>query len=449
MLPAAVPGIYARINCGQFVTNFKALDAKGAALAASQADSNSWKLPPGTRRLEYDVDDSWESMATSGYKSPGTSFKADTSYVLNHNSYIGYFDGAERPYTIRYNKPKGFYGASQLSPKKDKDTIDVFTAATYKELVDAPILYARPDTTSLAIAGSRVRIAAFSTNGQKIAPEIAKRLQDQLEKTAELLGGKLPMQRYTYLFYMADGPAGSFLGDGLEHRASSLCLMQGISVEAVAPFMQDLAAHEFFHTVTPLWLQSDIAAKFDFKNPVLDKHLWFYEGMPEYLSMLLPVRLGEKTVLDFSYAISQKVKDAAKYDPKLTLADMSRQAITRQDQYGNFYAKGALVCMALDIKLRSAQLGTSGIPESLVQLMTLYGPQKQFKEKEFYDVLGRVTQPDYYYFLRDIVDENKPFPLADILLMAGFHLDPATGDVVPSDEASALQRTLRQWWIRK
>ena len=213
--------------------------------------------------------------------------------------------------------------------------------------------------------------------------------------------------------------------------------------------MLDLAAHEFFHTITPLNLQSDIIAKFDYRNPVLDKHLWFYEGMTEYLTMLLPVRYGEKSAQDFAYVISQKVKEAAKYHPKLALADMSRQAMTRQDQYGNFYAKGALVCLALDIKLRNAQLGTSGMPEALNLLVSQHGPNKFFKEKDFYDVIGRAAKPDFYYFLRDVVDDNKPLPLAELLASAGFHLDPTSGEVMIAEDAGALQRTLRQWWIRK
>ena len=42
--------------------------------------------------------------------------------------------------------------------------------------------------------------------------------------------------------------------------------------------ISDIAAHEFFHVVTPLHIHSEIIENFDFETPVPSEHVWLYEG---------------------------------------------------------------------------------------------------------------------------------------------------------------------------
>jgi predicted metalloprotease with PDZ domain len=263
------------------------------------------------------------------------------------------------------------------------------------------------------------------------------------------LGGTLPVEKYTFLVYHSSGPEGSRLGDGLEHGNSTLCLIQSPKVEDMPGFVQEITAHEFFHILAPLNIHSDMVQNFDYLNPKFDKHLWLYEGVTEYMTMVYDVKNGENSIATLCERITAKVKEADKYDQKLSLADLSRQAMSRQDQYGNIYQKGALVGLCIDIKLRQATMGVSGLQDMMKNLLAAYGKDKSFQEKPFFDIVAKHSQPDMYYFLRDVVEDNKPMPLAHFLAEVGLKLDPKDNSVYPSEEGSATQRTLRLWWIGK
>jgi predicted metalloprotease with PDZ domain len=94
-------------------------------------------------------------------------------------------------------------------------------------------------------------------------------------------------------------------------------------------------------------------------------------------------------------------------------------------------------------------MGVSGLQDMMKNLLAAYGKDKSFQEKPFFDIVAKHSQPDMYYFLRDVVEDNKPMPLAHFLAEVGLKLDPKDNSVYPSEEGSATQRTLRLWWIGK
>jgi hypothetical protein len=55
----------------------------------------------------------------------------------------------------------------------------------------------------------------------------------------------------------------------------------------------DIAAHEFFHVVTPLNIHSEIIEHFNFvMTPVPSRHLWLYEGTTEWAAHAMQLRAG-------------------------------------------------------------------------------------------------------------------------------------------------------------
>ena len=59
--------------------------------------------------------------------------------------------------------------------------------------------------------------------------------------------------------------------------------------------MTDIAAHEFFHIVTPLNIHSEIIEHFNFVTPVPSQHLWLYEGTTEWAAHAMQLRAGLKS----------------------------------------------------------------------------------------------------------------------------------------------------------
>ena len=108
--------------------------------------------------------------------------------------------------------------------------------------------------------------------------------------------GKLPVDRYTFLYHFADSAAGAW-----EHSFSSEYVLQGgrSSPTRSGQRVTDIAAHEFFHIVTPLNIHSEIIEHFNFVTPVPSEHLWLYEGTTEWAAHAMQLRAGLKTPEDY------------------------------------------------------------------------------------------------------------------------------------------------------
>src|SRR5690606_2766050 len=139
-------------------------------------------------------------------------------------------------------------------------------------------------------------------------------MQDML-KAAEAFVVKLPVDHYTFLFHFEDEPAGAW-----EHSYSSEYVM------AEQPFtpeygqqITDIAAHEFFHVITPLNIHSEIIEQFNFVTPTASEHLWLYEGVTEWASHIMQLRYDLTTLDDFFAEWQQKLLIDSRYDPSYSL----------------------------------------------------------------------------------------------------------------------------------
>jgi predicted metalloprotease with PDZ domain len=183
-----------------------------------------------------------------------------------------------------------FYGSTSLVDKDPSTTTDVFVIENYNEAVDNPIMYTIPDTAIVKVGSSNVLISVFSKKISHRAKYIATRLDSLLQAQGKYLGGKLPVENYSFLVYMSDhdGLTGGF--GALEHPYSSVYFMPEMTNEQLVPQLYEVAAHEFFHIVTPLGIHSEEIQYFDYDQPKMSEHLWLYEGTTEYHAQSVQVK---------------------------------------------------------------------------------------------------------------------------------------------------------------
>ena len=295
VIPKLVPGYYAAMDFGQYISDFKAVDKAGNPLKTEHLDKNSWWIYDlkNLHSITYLVDDGWDGAypRQGTAKSPGSMFLKDSVFVINYNSLIGYFEEIkETPYQVTITKPKGFYGSSAIKAVQKDATTDIISTANYRDLVDAPILYCVPDTAYINVGDTKVLVSLYSKGGKHFAKTLAEPLKNLLKNQQAYLGGQLPVKDYAFLIYHEIAPQGNFLGDGLEHNNSTLCIFSAHDLNALPVHLFDVASHEFFHIITPLSIHSKEIQFYDYLNPVLSKHLWLYEGMTEYATIHMPIK---------------------------------------------------------------------------------------------------------------------------------------------------------------
>ena len=430
-MPKVVPGTYSVSDFGRFVKNLEAKDKNGKNLEVKQLDVNRWQISSAGQlaQISYKVDDTFDSELENPVFEPGgTNIDDKSNFVINNFGFFGYFEGMERKkFEITVKKPEKMFGASSLSIQNIDPQTDRYQADNYMSLADAPVMYNFPDTTVIKVGGAQILISVYSPNKMLDSKYVAENVKGVLEAQKEYLGGKLPIQKYAFIIHLFTGSSNSGAYGALEHSYSSLYFLPEMQPAFLAQTIKDVAAHEFFHIVTPLSIHAEQIHNFDFINPKMSKHLWLYEGVVEYFAHHVQVR-SKLTELDdyLKKAIREKIVAAEKYDQNLSFTDLSSNCLDKTaDQYGNVYEKGALIAMCLDIELLSLSNGKYSLRQLLADLSKEYGTEKAFKDEELFDKIIEISKmPSLKNFFEDYVAGTKALPIAQQLEKVGVKYAP-------------------------
>lgn len=426
-MPKMVPGTYSVYDFGRFVKDFKAYDSKGTELEVNQLNANQWEISEAEKlyRISYRVDDTFDDDSEPHIFEPGgTSFRKGEVFLLNLFGMLGYIEGKKNvPFELDIDVPPGMYGGTAMEDLDESAERDHFSTPDYFELHDNPILYAKADTASLMVKNTEVIVAVWSENGIIQAKEAMDASAPVLKAIGDYLGGTLPTDRYAILLYFAPPDLGSNMGYGaLEHHKSTVVTMPEFESPELYEEVRHIVAHEFLHIVTPLSLHSEYINDFDFSNPSMSQHLWLYEGVTEYTSLLVQVRDGLMTRQEFLDDMEEKMRSAESYNKNIPFTVMSRFVLDYfKDEYLNVYQYGSVIGMGLDLKLRNLSNGSYGLRDLLQQLGNTFGPDTFFADVDLFDLMAEASgYPDEIreFFARH-VEGTEPIPFADLLAPFG------------------------------
>src|SRR5258706_1152537 len=437
--PKMVPGTYAIEDYGRFISDFHAIDKKGADLPVQKINDNEWKISHASRlfKIRYRAEDTYDSKLPGPtiFQPAGTNIEEGKNYIINTEGFFGYFqDLKDTEFDINIIRDKDFYSSTGLIAEKTGEPIprvqtekdppssdkkmDRYKVENYDRLVDSPLMYAKPDTAIINVGTTEVLIASYSPNAKVNAKQIANTVKDVLMAQKEYLGGKLPVEKYAFIFYFTDQPVTSY--GALEHSYSSFYYMPETAIDEMDQQMRDFVAHEFFHIVTPLTIHSEQIQNFNFNSPEMSKHLWLYEGVTEYFAGNVQVQYGLITPEQYLKVLRQKMLIADNFLDTVPFTDISKFTLERyKDQYYNVYQKGALIGMCLDIKLRSLSQGKYGMRNLIFELSKKFGKTHAFQDDQLFEEITKLTYPEINEFLKRYVGGAERLPLKEILGLVG------------------------------
>jgi predicted metalloprotease with PDZ domain len=161
-------------------------------------------------------------------------------------------------------------------------------------------------------------------------------------------------------------------------------------------------------------------ADFDFIDPEMSEHIWLYEGVTEYNSHLVQVRSGIYNLDEFINVTSDKFSSADEYEQYIPLTVASRHTLSfMKDQYLNFYQKGHLAGMALDLKLIQLSAGEYRLVDLLEELGGVYGTDSFFVDEHLFGIITEMTYPEMREFFARHYEGAEPFPFEELLAMVG------------------------------
>jgi len=442
---STAPGTYQVMDIGRYVRSFKALDKNGNELETKKISINQYELasPEKIKKIEYHIAETWDTPVEENkiYLMCGTSIENDHT-LINGQAVFGYFKGKQaNPIKVKIEHPKTWNIGTALSKNDD----GYFLAEDYDHIVDSPFLIGNITKSSMDVQGTSIDIYTYSKTGLIKSEQVLKSMKNMLLSASGFLNG-LPVKRYTFLFHFEDVTNGAW-----EHSYSSEYIYKENTWDKLEKTILDVAAHEFFHVVTPLNIHSEIVDQFNFITPIPSNHLWLYEGTTEWASHMMLFRSDQKTIEEYFKTLKHKVMLNTKYyNPEISLLELAHTSYTPEGhkQYGNIYMKGALVAGLLDIRLLELSEGKTGLIDVVNYLAKKYGPNKPFNDAAFFDEFVTETYPEINGFINSYIKTSEDLPLKAYYSKIGVDYNEETFTFTLNETPSQTQLNLRNRWMQ-
>jgi predicted metalloprotease with PDZ domain len=330
-----------------------------------------------------------------------------------------------------------------LAPQEaDERGFGTYRAHDYDELLDHPVEISDFESVEFEAAGVPhhfVVAGRFEADLDRVAADLAQICTTQIE----FFGRPAPFDRYWFL--------GLAVGEGyggLEHRASTSLVFGRDDLPKVGETGQPrdyqrllaLASHEYFHT----WhvKRSKPAAFVPYR---LDRRshtrlLWVFEGVTSYYQDLLLLRSGVFSVGVFLQRLGELLTRVYRTPGRFrqSLAQSSFDAwdvLYRPEPHHpntsiSYYTKGALVALALDLKLRLDTAGRISLDDVVRELWRRYGARGiGLPEEGFEQLAAEASGLDLREFFTATVHGTADPPLAELLasFAISHELRPAAG----------------------
>ena len=391
-LPAWIPGSYLIRDFARHIVAIRA-EAGGKAVRLDKLDKHTWQAAalkkPGPLTVICEVY-AWDLSVRGAHLDQTHAFFNGTSVFLcplGHEA---------APCLIDIQPPRGkdYAGwrvATALEPARGekqaagRHAFGLYHASNYDELIDHPVEMGSFTLASFKACGVPHEVAITGRHDCDLA-----RLTADLKRICEwqirFFGEPAPMARYVFLVTAVGDGYG-----GLEHRASTALLcsrndfpapgMQGMT-ESYRTFL-GLCSHEYFHTWNVKRIKPASFTPYDLNRENHTTLLWAFEGFTSYYDDLALLRCGAIELKDW-LELTAKTISAVQRGPgrlRQTLAESSFDAWSkyyRQDENTpnavvSYYAKGALVALALDLTLRTGSKGRCSLDDVMRALWQRHG----------------------------------------------------------------------------
>ncbi|MBP6793933.1 MAG: hypothetical protein KA143_02715, partial [Saprospiraceae bacterium] len=205
------------------------------------------------------------------------------------------------------------------------------------------------------------------------------------------------------------------------------------------------------HIYAPLNIHSEEKLQFDFDQPQMSKHLWFYEGTTTYFQELIKVNQNLVSEEYFITRINEILQEMQEYRTDVSLTEISKETYGDQlgDQFDNVELRGFLVNMILDIKLREKSNGLYGLKNLIIDLCNKFGRNKSFKDDAFFSEISEITQfPELLDFLEKYVDGTDSLPLEETFKKVGYEYNTTANSITKMIKPTDKQEILKNNWLR-
>lgn len=440
-LPVWIPGSYMVRDFAKHVVRVSA-QADGEAVALNMIDKSRWQLPQSCKTLVISLRIfAFDDSVRAAWFDERRAFVNGTSVFLR-------VEGREDwPCRVTLHPPThpalvGWRLATMLGVINAPDWgFGDYGADNYHHLVDCPIEAGHFDVYGFEACGvPHVMLfagvqSAVTLDSERLLADVTSICESHIRRF-EPQTQQAPFQRYLFLTHVTAAGYG-----GLEHRDSTalVCSVKDLPAKgetaATANYRQylGLCSHEYFHSWNVKRIAPQAFAQPNYQAENYSTQLWAFEGITSYYDDLGVLQAGAMTPAQWLETFGQTVTRVYRGSGRhgQSLVDSSFTTWTRfyqQDANApnaivSYYAKGALVALAVDLKLRLLSNGQLTLEDVMRALWQQYGkPQHGLGEAVIESLVvdmaatqGDAVAAEMTEFLEQALRGTQDLPLAALL----------------------------------
>ena len=347
--------------------------------------------------------------------------------------------------------PAGWRTAAEL-PAVHVD--NMYAAASYDQLVDAPVELGDFEEFGFTEEGGRFRVIVDSHSWNRTLLETALHRITHYE--LQLMGGPPfdpPSKEYTFFFHI--GPDGDVEGGGMEHR--NCTAISSTSTEGAVA----VAAHEFFHVWNVKRIRPQTLEPVDYTKEQYTRALWFAEGVTSAYAAFALERTGLWSKQQFYADLGEQIGELQSRPARAwqSVEESSLDAwFEKYDAYNlpahsvNYYNKGQILGVLLDLSIRDATDNHKSLDDVLRRMNEEYALQGKFYDDStgIRAVVEEVAGKSFAEFFGRYVSGTDEIPYDDFLSAAGLELSTDGGRTTVGEVAhpTARQRRILEGVLR-
>jgi predicted metalloprotease with PDZ domain len=375
--------------------------------------------------------------------------------------------------TKENNQTKQTKQAKQAKQVK-KSGFGIYQADSYDTLIDHPVAMGEFQVIEWQAHGTPHRMVIQGLLDAVDARQLSKDLKAICEAHISFFEPEkshAPFKEYCFMVNAVGDGYG-----GLEHRNSTALLCKRADLpypgqnlqkhEAYEDFL-GLCSHEYFHS----WMVKRVKPKV-FDPYVLDQKnhtclLWLFEGFTSYYDDL---QLFRSQRIDLAAYVKrlEKTLNMVLRGPgrhKQSLSESSFDAWTKYYQMDentpnavvSYYAKGSLLALALDLKIREHTKQKQSLDDVMRHLWQMYQLTEIGMAEDDFDraiefVIGSGFNSVWAQIKRDHIDDVDDFPFETLLPKVGVKVELkktlATENAEVAKQLLGIRTTANNGWVR-
>ena len=431
-LPTWIPGSYMIRDYAKHVVSARA-ESDGRDVALRKLDKTRWQAAATDRELTLVLEIYAHDESVRGSHLDLTHAFFNGTCVFP--AVVGQEDTACDLDIQPPEKPvgKGWRVATSMNRKAAEPYgFGSYQATDYAELIDHPVEIGKLSIGEFDVQGIPHAIAIRGETRADMR-RLCHDLQEICEHHMARLGAPGDLDRYLFLL---NAPGTGY--GGLEHRWSSALICgrdnlpargdKGVSDE-YRTFL-GLVSHEYFHLWNVKRMKPAAFTPYDLSRETHTDLLWVFEGVTSYYDDLALVRSGLISIESYLELLGQTMTRVRRSGGRRrqSVADSSFDAWTKfykQDANAtnaiiSYYAKGALIALALDLKLRSETGGEYSLDDVMIAAWARWGESGEgMPEDGFERICAETSGLDLEDFFSATVRGTGELPLEALLKTHG------------------------------